>query len=65
MEVLGNIFNFLEQYSWIGAATNVVHLEDSLDVHVQNIGNMIAMDLTLTKVFSRLTFHIHVTCIYL
>jgi hypothetical protein len=50
MEILGNIFNTLEQYSWIGAATNFVHLEDSLDVEVGKIGEMIAMDLTLTKV---------------
>ena len=50
MELLGHVFDFLEQFSWIGLVTNVVHLENSLDVHVAEIGKAIAMDLTLTKV---------------
>ena len=50
MELLGHFFGFLEQFSWIGSVTNMVHLENTLDVQVAEIGKAIAMDLTLTKV---------------
>lgn len=52
MDILGKVFEQLESYSWLGSATNFVHLEDSLDVHVAEIGKQIAMDLTLTKVIT-------------
>ncbi len=51
MEILDHFFGFLEQYAWIGSATQFVHLENTLDIHVQKVADAIGMQLCLTKVY--------------
>jgi len=49
MEHLGTFFGFFEKYSWIGSATQFVHLENSLDIHVQKLADGIGMQLAIMK----------------
>ena len=51
INLLGNFFNFLEEFSWIGKVTNVVHLEETIiDRSVEKIATQLAMQVPLMKV---------------
>jgi hypothetical protein len=52
---LGNFFATLEQFSWIGSATNFVHLEDTIiDQTVEKLATQLAMQVPLMKVHAPL-----------
>ena len=48
---LGTFFATLEQFSWLGSVTNIVHLEDTIiDQTVGNLATQLAMQVPLMKV---------------
>jgi hypothetical protein len=48
---LGKFFSILEEFSWIGSATNIVHLENTIiDQTVENLATQLSMQVPLMKV---------------
>jgi hypothetical protein len=51
MNYLELFFGTFEQYSWIGSATNIVHLEDTIiDSTVADLASQLSMQIPLMKV---------------